>query len=57
MRARTFCSSQYVKFAAKNVEEYLAKGDKRLDSKTTHDKSSYRPELHMSHELTPEEAS
>ena len=60
VKAWAFSSSQYVQAAVKNVEEYLAKEEnkrwklpKKADTPMT---TTYRPELDVSPELSPTEA-
>ena len=43
-----FSSSRYVQSTEKSVEEYLAKGSKRLDGEATPAKSSHRLEIDAS---------
>lgn len=58
--AWSFSSSQYVQAAVKNVEEYLAKPENckwKIPSKAeTPTQTTYRPELDVSPELSPEES-
>ena len=51
-KAWGFSSSQYVQAAVKNIEEYLAKTDRKLPSKAlTPIQTSYRPEIDTTPEL------
>lgn len=53
-----FGSSQYVQAAVKNVEEWLAKSDRKLPKKAEAPfKTGYRPEIDVSRELVGDEAS
>ena len=55
--AYSFSSSQYVKEAIKNVEQYLDKKNMKLNRKASAPLSpGYRPELDQSRELDPKEA-
>jgi hypothetical protein len=57
-KAWAFGSAQYVKAAVSNVKEYLAKKGKSLPAKAkTPLSSGYRPEVDISEELGPEDAS
>ena len=56
--AWSFSSAQYVKSAVKNVEETLRKkGEKLIKRAPTPFPHGYRPEVDLSQELNPEEAS
>ena len=54
MREWDFSSSQHAHSSVNNVEENLAKGNKRLDGKNKPAKSSCRPEIDTTYELAPE---
>jgi hypothetical protein len=58
--AWSFSSSQYVQAAVRNVEEYLSKPENaqwKMPSRAdTPMQTSYRPELDVSHELSPRES-
>ena len=57
VKAWAFGSSQYVRAAVKNVEEYLQDQGKRLPKRAeTPIQTSYRPELDISEELKPKDA-
>ena len=54
----TFCSTQYVRAAVDNVEEYLGKKGQKLAAKSlTPMTSQYRSEVDISEELGEDEAS
>ena len=54
VQAWAFGSSQYVQEAVKNVEQYLARRDRKLPAKAeTPIRTSYRPELDVSAVLNP----
>ena len=58
VKAWAFGSAQYVKAAVKNVEEHLQKKGKVLPARAKSPLSNgYRPEIDISAELTPEDAS
>ena len=57
LSAQTFSSSHLAHLVVKIMEECLAKGNKRLDGKSTPTKSSCGPELGASHDLRPKESS
>ena len=58
VKAWAYSSSQYVQAAVKNVESYLAKKDLKLAARAeTPIQTSYRPELDVSDELQPGDAS
>ena len=57
MREWDFSSSQHAHSSVNNVEENLAKGNKRLDGKNKPAKSSCRPEIDTTYELAPEQPS
>jgi hypothetical protein len=58
VKAWAFGSAQYVKSAVSNVKDYLAKKGRSLPAKAkTPLSSGYRPEVDISDELGPEEAS
>ena len=58
VEAWAFGSTQYVQTAVKNVEEYLAKIGQSLKAKALDPiPKGYRPEIDVSEELGPEEAS
>ena len=53
-----FVSTQYVQAAVKNVEEYLANNGQSLKAKALNPLlKGYRPEIDISEELGPKEAS
>ena len=57
VHAWSFSSSQYVQATVQNVEDYLAKLDKKLNGKVqTPTQTTHRPELDVSPELSPTEA-
>lgn len=56
--ARAFGSTQYIKAAVSNVKDYLAKRGKALPTRAkTPLLNGYRPEIDVTDELRPEEAS
>ena len=58
VEAWAFSSTQYVQTAVKNVEEYLVKKGQSLKAKALDPlPKGYRPEIDVSEELRPEEAS
>ena len=57
-KAWSFSSSQYVRAAVNNVEQYLAKRNEKLPAKAeTPIQTSYRPEIDVTPELSPLDAS
>ena len=57
-RAWVFSSSQYVQTTVKNVEEAMAKQNEKLPARAnTPLSSNYRPDIDVTGELEPQEAS